>query len=333
MTEGTSAARSMLATDPAALDAAVALLADGQLVALPTETVYGLAGVSTLPGPVARIYQVKGRPSHNPLISHVSGIEMAQRYVQFDPISLALADAFWPGPLTLVLPLLPGTGISRDSTAGGETAAIRAPRGFAHDLIAKLDLPLAMPSANPSGKISPTTAAHVMSSLGHALPLIIDGGATEFGLESTVVRVEGDGVRILRAGVITADLIHAATGMTVLGIPQDQGDEAAALPSPGMLSSHYAPRAQVRINATEVQPGEAVITFAGRVLPGQELAGSVQDLSPAGDLAEAAHRLFELLHLADASGAPSIAVAPIPETGIGAAIADRLGRAAAPREA
>ncbi|RCW77955.1 L-threonylcarbamoyladenylate synthase [Paracoccus lutimaris] len=324
-------ARVLAADDPAALDAAIELLARGDLVAIPTETVYGLAGASTRADAISRIYQAKGRPSHNPLISHVADIAMAERYVRFDPRSRALAEAFWPGPLTLVLPLLPGPGIDRASTAGGTTAAVRAPRGFAHELIARLGLPLAVPSANRSGRISPTHAEHVLADLGDRLPLIVDGGPTEIGVESTVVRVRPDGIDILRAGVITPDQIALAAGFDLHDVAASLGD-GGVLISPGMLSSHYAPRARVRLNAHEVAPGEALITFAAKRLPGQERAALVLDLSPSGDLAEAARELFGLLHRADASGADSIAVAPIPDHGIGTAIIDRLTRAAAPRD-
>ncbi|WP_374634394.1 L-threonylcarbamoyladenylate synthase [Paracoccus sp. (in: a-proteobacteria)] len=328
---GPMRARILAADDPAALTEAAERLARGDLVAIPTETVYGLAGASTMADAVARIYAAKGRPSHNPLISHVSGIAMAERYVSFDDRSRALAQAFWPGPLTLVLPLLPGPGIDASTTAGGPTAAIRAPRGFAHELITRLDLPLAVPSANRSGRISPTRAEHVLADLGDRVALIIDGGPTEIGVESTVVRVRPDGIDILRAGVITPEQIAEAAGFDKSDVTALQGDKGVLI-SPGMLSSHYAPRALMRLNAQEVAPGEALITFAGQRLPGQEQAALVLDLSPTGDLAEAARELFGLLHQADATGAASIAVAPIPDHGIGTAILDRLTRAAAPRD-
>ena len=332
------AARVLAADDPRALEMAAELLARGDVVALPTETVYGLGGVSTRPDAIARIYAIKRRPSHNPLISHVADIAMAERYVQMDEVSLRLAQAFWPGPLTLVLPLHRGAadGIAPESTAGGTTAAVRAPRGFAQALIARLDLPLAMPSANRSGRISPTSAGHVLNDLGAELPLIVDAGPTEIGVESTVARVRAGGIDILRAGVITPDQIAAAAGLDPAQVagpgasaaPQGQG---GPLLSPGMLGSHYAPRALLRLDARDVAPGEALITFAGQALPGQARAAGVFDLSPAGDLAEAARRLFALLHAADATGAAMIAVAPIPDHGIGVAIRDRLTRAAAPR--
>lgn len=328
-------ARVLASTDPQALAEAAALLSGGDVIALPTETVYGLAGVSTMAPAIARIYAVKRRPAHNPLISHVSDIAMAQRYAHMDAVSLALAQAFWPGPLTLILPLRDGKGgIDRTSTAGGDSVALRAPRGFAHELIARLDLPVAMPSANRSGRISPTAARHVLADLGPDLPLVIDGGDTEIGVESTVLRTAPHGIEILRAGVITADQIAAAAGLepeAVIAPYPHAGQEGAALPSPGMLASHYAPRALMRLNAADLHPGEALITFAGQALPGQAQAAAVFDLSPAGDLAEAARNLFAMLHRADATGAACIAVAPIPAHGIGAAIMDRLTRAAAPR--
>lgn len=327
------AARVLASTDPQALTEAAALLARGQVVALPTETVYGLAGVSTMAQGIAHIYAIKRRPAHNPLISHVADIAMVERYAVMDEVSRRLAQAFWPGPLTLVLPLRETAGgIERASTAGGGSVAMRAPRGFAHDLIARLDMPLAMPSANRSGRISPTSARHVLDDLGPDLPLVIDGGETEIGVESTVARVWPGGIEILRAGVITPDQIAAAAGLgsdaVTTGRRQGQGGELA---SPGMLASHYAPRALMRLNAEDIRPGEALITFAGQVLPGQKDAAEVFDLSPSGDLAEAARHLFDLLHRADATGVGTIAVAPIPGHGIGAAIMDRLTRAAAPR--
>ncbi len=332
-------ARVLRADDPHALDQAAELLARGDVVALPTETVYGLAGVSTRTDAIARIYAVKRRPSHNPLISHVADMAMAERYAHMDEMSFRLAQAFWPGPLTLVLPLrrdAAGGAITPASTAGGDTAALRAPRGFAQGLIARLDLPLAMPSANRSGRISPTSARHVLDDLGADLSLIVDAGPAEIGVESTVARVRRDGIDILRAGVITPEQIAAAAGlepaqMAGPGTASALAGQGGPLLSPGMLGSHYAPRALLRLEARDVAPGEALITFAGQVLPGQAQAAGVFDLSPSGDLAEAARRLFELLHAADATGAAMIAVAPIPDHGIGVAIRDRLARAAAPR--
>ena len=220
-------ARVLRADDPHALDQAAELLARGDVVALPTETVYGLAGVSTRSDAIARIYAVKRRPSHNPLISHVADMAMAERYAHMDEMSFRLAQAFWPGPLTLVLPLrrdAAGGGITPASTAGGDTAALRAPRGFAQGLIARLDLPLAMPSANRSGRISPTSARHVLDDLGADLSLIVDAGPAEIGVESTVVRVRPDGIDILRAGVITPDQIALAAGFDLHDVAASTGD-------------------------------------------------------------------------------------------------------------
>lgn len=314
------------ASDPKALPLAIETLSRGELVALPTETVYGLAGVSTSAVAIARIYDTKNRPRNNPLISHVSGIEMAERYVIFDPVSRRLAEAFWPGPLTLILPLR-ADGIDRSSTAGKDLAAIRAPAGFAHELISQLDLPLAAPSANSSGKISPTTAKHVVDDLGERVPLIIDGGQTQFGMESTVVRVSPNGVAVLRPGSLTGEEIAELAGVPLTTATADEGKL-----SPGHLLSHYAPRAAMRLNAEQIEAGEAVISFGDAQPSGLEAAIAVFNLSPTGELTEAAHRLFDLMHQADASGAASIAVTPIPQHGVGLAINDRLRRAAAPRD-
>lgn len=314
------------AADPAALSMAVDLLLQDELVALPTETVYGLAGRSVSETAIARIYSAKNRPATNPLISHIADMEMAMRYVRFDPLSRQLAEAFWPGPMTLILPLREG-GIHRSSTAGGNLAAIRMPEGFARQIIAKLDQPLAAPSANSSGRISPTSAAHVAVDMGGRIALIIDGGTTRLGLESTVLRADHSGITLLRPGALTAETIAEATG--IFPVSGAGGDSARH--SPGTMSSHYAPRAAVRLDATHVDPGEAVLRFGTTSPAGIEFAAAVFDLSPDGDLAQAARRLFDLLHKADNSGAKSIAVTPIPREGIGQAINDRLERAAAPR--
>lgn len=313
-------------SDPKALALAIEFLQRDELVAIPTETVYGLAGISTSPAAISRIYTTKNRPHNNPLISHVSGIEMAKQYAVFDPVSERLAQAFWPGPLTLILPLRDG-GIDRSSTNGKEWVAIRAPKGFAHDLIAELDLPLAAPSANSSGKISPTTARHVADDLGERVPLIIDGGQTQFGVESTVVRVGPAGIAVLRPGSLTGEEIAKVADVPLTTALPNEG----AL-SPGNLLSHYAPRAKIRLNADRILPGDAVITF-GEIHPiGIEQALAVFNLSITGDLNEAAHRLFDLMHQADETGAEHIAVTPIPSHGVGLAINDRLNRAAAPRD-
>ncbi|CDI07615.1 L-threonylcarbamoyladenylate synthase [Agrobacterium pusense] len=311
-----------------ALQAAVTELAAGQPIALPTETVYGLAADATNPAAIARIYETKGRPQFNPLICHMADIAMAERYAIFDPISLDLAEAFWPGPLTLVLPLKPANDIHALATAGLDTVGIRVPQGFAGDLIRRFGKPLAAPSANSSGKISPTSAAHVEADLGQKINLILDGGAASVGVESTIVKVEEDGrVRLLRpGGVVTAEIERVA------GKRLERSEKAsAAIEAPGMLASHYAPGAAVRLNATSVSPGEALIRFEGIPVAGEETARAVFDLSPSGDLSEAAANLFDYLKAADASGADSIAITSIPTHGLGEAINDRLSRAAAPR--
>lgn len=311
-----------------ALQASVAELSAGRPIALPTETVYGLAADATNPAAIASIYETKGRPQFNPLICHMADLAMAERYAVFDPVSRTLAEAFWPGPLTLVLPLRPGSGIHSLATAGLDTVGIRVPKGFAGDLIRRFDRPLAAPSANSSGKISPTSAAHVEEDLGQKINLILDGGAASVGVESTIVKVEADGrARLLRpGGIVTAEIERVA------GLRLERPEKAsAAIEAPGMLASHYAPGATVRLNATSVLPGEALIRFGGIAIPGEERAHAVLDLSPAGDLAEAAANLFDYLKAADASGADTIAITTIPTHGLGEAINDRLSRAAAPR--
>ncbi|RNF35122.1 L-threonylcarbamoyladenylate synthase [Paracoccus methylarcula] len=313
-------------SDPNALPLAVDILSRYELVALPTETVYGLAGLSTSPDAIARIYAAKNRSPSNPLISHVADIAMAERYVSFDPVSRRLAEAFWPGPLTLILPLRAGEGIDRNSTAGQDSAAIRAPAGFAHEVITQLEKPVAAPSANTSGRISPTTAQHVADDLGQRIPLIVDGGPTTLGVESTVIRVTDAGVAILRPGALSADLLAEVADAPLTGVTP--GTEKL---SPGMMSSHYAPRARMRLNAERIEPGEAVLGFGSALIPGIDAAAEVFDLSPSGNLDEAARNLFGLMHMADATGAESIAVVPIPKHGLGLAINDRLQRAAAPR--
>jgi L-threonylcarbamoyladenylate synthase len=309
------------------LDRAAALLRAGGIVAVPTETVYGLAADATNGKAVAAIYEVKGRPSFNPLIVHVSGIDMADKLAEFDPVSRLLADAFWPGPLTLVLPLKPHSSISSLVTTGLDTVGLRCPKGPAQELIARLGAPLAAPSANSSGRISATSAQAVAADLGARIPLILDGGASPVGVESTIVKVEGGQVRLLRPGGIAAEAIEE-----VIGLPLERTDQRAAIEAPGMLASHYAPNAKVRLDAVRLLPGEALLAFGPRRGCGVENAVKTLNLSPSGDLAEAASNLFAYLADLDESGARCIAVEPIPERGLGEAIIDRLKRAAAPRE-
>ncbi|MFD1327407.1 L-threonylcarbamoyladenylate synthase [Mycoplana ramosa] len=311
----------------AALQEAVAVLGRGLPIAIPTETVYGLAADATNPEAIARIYETKGRPRFNPLICHVADLEMADRYVRFDPLSRILAEAFWPGPLTLILPVRPDAPIHPLVRAGLETVGIRVPDGFANRLIAAFGRPLAAPSANTSGRISPTNADHVNADLGDRIELILDGGAAKVGLESTILKVVDGSVHLLRPGGLNVADVERLTGSKVIR-PKGAG---ATIEAPGMLASHYAPHAGVRLNARQVTPGEALIRFGGTALPGEERAAIVLDLSPAGDLREAAANLFGYMQEADATGARTIAFSPIPATGLGEAINDRLERAAAPR--
>jgi len=305
---------------------ALALLEAGEVVAIPTETVYGLAGDATNGAAVARIFEAKGRPRFNPLIAHVSGMAMASGIAVFDNLSEKLADAFWPGPLTLVLPLAKGAAIHPLVTAGLDTIALRMPQGFGAELIAHFGRPLAAPSANSSGRITCTTAQAVEADLGMKIPLIVDGGPTTVGLESTIVKVENGTLRLLRPGGIAAEVLEAAAGRPLLR------GATAGVEAPGMLASHYAPGAAVRINAASVRPGEALLAFGPQRAASSDEALAMLNLSPAGDLREAATNLFTYLQRLDATGARTIAVEPIPEIGLGEAINDRLARAAAPRD-
>ncbi|MCJ9429116.1 L-threonylcarbamoyladenylate synthase [Kordiimonas marina] len=308
------------AHEDGAISAAVQQLDAGNLVAVPTETVYGLAADACTDAAVQKIYQAKGRPSYNPLICHVADAAMAERYVAVTAGAKQLMEAFWPGPLTLVLDRLPGSGIAASVTAGLDTLAVRAPKHpTTHKIIETLGRPVAAPSANPSGKLSPTSAEDVLEGLAGKLPLILDGGRSDVGIESTIVGVKGDKYYLLRPGSITPDDITEATGAPVY----DRDD--TKITAPGQLLSHYAPNAPVRLNATEKQAGEILIGFG-------DIAGDIS-LSTSGDTLEAAHNLFEILRKADTMGAGTIAVAPIPDAGVGIALNDRLRRAAAPREA
>lgn len=309
-----------------ALSRALELLAAGEVLAIPTETVYGLAADATNGAAVARIYEAKRRPRFNPLIAHVADIAMAEEQVTFDPLSRRLAEAFWPGPLTLVLPLKGTASVHKLATAGLDTLAVRRPRGFAAELIAGLGRPLSAPSANSSGRVSPTTAAHVAADLGDRIPLIVDGGAAPVGVESTIVKVEGEKVRLLRPGGVAADEIEAVAGRPLL-----RGSDGA-IEAPGMMSSHYAPAARLRLDATEVREGEALLAFGPKRAVHADRAVVVENLSPAGDLREAAAALFAAMQRLDAARAGVVAVEPIPIEGLGEAINDRLRRAAAPRD-
>ncbi len=316
----------ILTCTPENLARAADLLRSGGLVAVPTETVYGLAADACNGRAVAAIYEAKGRPSFNPLIAHVADMAMAEEIAVFNPLSRTLAESFWPGPLTLVLPLKKGAPVSSLVTAGLVSIGVRCPKGPAGELIRLLGHPLAAPSANSSGRISATSAAAVEADLGERIPLILDGGASLVGVESTIVKVEDGKVRLLRPGGISTEAIEAVTGQAI-----ERADQRAAIEAPGMLASHYAPHAKVRLDAVRVMPGEALLAFGGRRGCGHENAKTMLNLSPTGDLAEAASNLFDYLNRLDKSGAATIAVEPIPERGLGEAINDRLMRAAAPR--
>ncbi|MBC2772976.1 threonylcarbamoyl-AMP synthase [Rhizobium sp. AQ_MP] len=311
-----------------AIAAATEVLLRHLPVAIPTETVYGLAADATHPAAITSIYETKGRPRFNPLICHMADLAMAEGYAVFDPISRQLAEAFWPGPLTLVLPLKENSGIHPLATAGLDTVGIRVPVGFTAELIRSLGRPLAAPSANSSGRISPTTAEHVEADLGQRIEVIVDGGPCPVGVESTIVKVEDGEIRLLRPGGVAVEAIESVTGKPVIR-PKVSG--TAAIEAPGMLASHYAPNAAVRLNATEVSTREALIAFGPDDISGAAAAHAVFNLSPKSDLTEAASNLFDYLKRADASGAAGIAVARIPDEGLGEAINDRLMRAAAPR--
>jgi len=297
---------------------AAALVAAGRPVAVATETVYGLAGDATNARAVAAIYAAKGRPSFNPLIIHVSDSDAAERLAVFDETARALADTFWPGPLTMVLPRRKDSGIASLATSGLATIAVRVPANRAvRALLEATGVPLAAPSANASGTISPTRAAHVMASLGGRVPLIIDDGACVVGLESTIVAVGHGGLRLLRPGVITPLMLHTACGVDM------SANVGTSIEAPGQLASHYAPSKPLRINALNAASDEFLIGF-GAVAGTEGLT-----LSATADLTEAAVFLFDALHQADRAPYPRIAVAPIPPDGLGIAINDRLTRAAA----
>ncbi len=305
----------LLPPSPDAISEAVRTLATGGLVVLPTETVYGLGAHAGNPDAVARIFAVKGRPSFNPLIAHVSSIEQAETIAHLTDGARTLAAHFWPGPLTLVCSLKSETSVCRLARAGLDSVALRLPgHEVAQEIIRRLRHPIVAPSANPSGRISPTRAEHVLTDLGDQVDLIIDGGACHAGVESTVIDARGDVPRLLRPGPIAVTELDAAWP----GLQLDQ-DETSAPRSPGQLLRHYAPRARLRLNATRAETGEVLLGFG----PGH----SAPNLSPTGNLQEAAHRLFHLLRQLDQRH-DRIAVAPIPTGGLGDALNDRLTRAA-----
>lgn len=310
----------LLLPDAAGLAHAARLLAAGELVAFPTETVYGLGADARSDTAVARIFEAKGRPRFNPLIVHVATLDAARRIAVFDARAERLAAAFWPGPLTLVLPLRDGAGLSPLVTAGLPSVALRMPaHPIARALLTAFGGPVAAPSANPSGRVSPTRAAHVMAGLSGRIAAVVDGGACEVGVESTILGLV-DGPRLLRPGGLPAEALEAC-----LGAPLPSHADPARPTAPGQLASHYAPAAPVRLNVTTPTAGSVWIGFG----PGSN--GAALNLSETGDLVEAAANLFHCLRAADERAADLIEVAPIPDHGLGRAINDRLRRAAAPR--
>jgi L-threonylcarbamoyladenylate synthase len=315
------------AGDRAIADAA-RVLAAGGLVAFPTETVYGLGADAGNAAAVARLFAAKARPSFNPLIAHVGSLVEAKRIAQFDADAERLATTFWPGPLTLVLPKTADCPVAMLATAGLDTIAVRVPdHPVAQNLLHAFGGPLVAPSANQSGHVSPTTAQHVLADLAGKIDLIIDDGPTSVGLESSIVACTGSPVALLRPGGVPRDAIERALGRPLridIAAPND------TVIAPGALQSHYAPKARMRLEATTIAPGEAVLAF-GAAPPGSDQAKLVLNLSPQADLVEAAANLFSYLRRLDASGAAVIAATPIPHTGLGEAINDRLTRGAAPR--
>jgi L-threonylcarbamoyladenylate synthase len=306
------------AADAAAIEEASGILRDGGLVAFPTETVYGLGADATNDRAVAAIFAAKERPRFNPLIVHVSDMDAAKRLVAFTPAARWLAERFWPGALTLVLPRHADAPLSLLVSAGLDTVAVRVPNEpIAQQLIAAARVPIAAPSANASGEVSPTTAEHVRQSLGNKVDLILDGGPTRLGLESTVVGFDHGKPVLLRPGSLARVTIEAVAGP--LGRPADE-----TISAPGQLASHYAPDAKIHLNAAAAGPGEVLLAFG-------PATGATRNLSRSGDLEEAAANLFAMLRELDAMNPRAIAVMPIPHHGLGEAINDRLRRAAAPR--
>ncbi len=306
----------IIGTDTASLDEAARVILAGGLVAVPTETVYGLAADATNGAAVAAIYTAKGRPAFNPLICHVASLDMAEQYAEFSPLARRLAEDFWPGPLTLVLPRKASCPVSQLATAGLPSIALRVPQHIATlELISRVRRPIAAPSANPSEQLSPTTAAHVMSGLGARIDLIIDGGASHAGVESTIIAPGESGAVLLRPGAIARSEIELFTG------PLRAPDAADGVVAPGMLKRHYAPRARLRMDASRRESDEAFLAF-GAPPHGVE---PTMNLSPSSDLAEAASNLFAMLRALDESHR-AIAVQSIPDVDLGEAINDRLRR-------
>jgi L-threonylcarbamoyladenylate synthase len=322
----------MSVADAAAIADGARCLQGGGLLAFPTETVYGLGADAANPRAVAGIYEAKGRPSFNPLIAHVADLDAARRIARFDSRALALAEAFWPGPLTLVLPRTDDCPVADLATAGLDTVAVRIPaHPVARALLQAFGGAVVAPSANLSGHVSPTTAAHVASDLDGRIDMILDGGPVAVGVESTIVGCF-EMPMLLRPGGLPREAIEAVLGETLASPPEDAAGDTQQPLAPGMLASHYAPRTPVRLSVRDVRPGEALLAFGSASLPGMAGATAVLNLSEQGDLGEAATNLFGYLRALDAaavaSGASGIAVMPVPGHGLGEAINDRLRRAA-----
>ena len=321
----------VLKADAAAMADAVRCLAAGGLAAFPTETVYGLGADATNGQAVARIYEAKGRPAFNPLIAHVIDLVAARTLAHFNADAARLAEAFWPGPLTLVLPKAAACPVADLATAGLDSIAVRVPSHIvARAILAAFGKPVVAPSANRSGHISPTTAAHVLADLGGRIELIVDGGDTPVGVESTIIACL-DEPALLRPGGLPREAIERALNKPLVqpSLEATMADDAPL--APGMLASHYAPRTPLRLDASAVAVGECLLAFGPNLVPGSERAMRVLNLSQRGDLIEAAANLFSHLRALDDEGADTIAVMPIPHDGLGEAINDRLARAAAPR--
>jgi L-threonylcarbamoyladenylate synthase len=318
----------VMTVTPEAVSEAVRCLKAGGLVAFPTETVYGLGADATNARAIARLYEAKGRPAFNPLIAHVHDATAACLLGKLDPTATRLAEVFWPGPLTLVVPRQPECPVAELATAGLATIAVRVPaHAVARDLLGTFGGPIVAPSANRSGHVSPTTAQHVLSDLRGRIDLLLDGGPSQVGLESTIVACMGEPTLLRLGGLPRAD-IEQVLGHPLADSPPSAGASDEAPIAPGQLASHYAPRTPLRLNANSVRAGEVLLAFGVPIPPG---ARSVLNLSPGADTIEAAANLFSYLRALDAMGAPAIAVMPIPQTGLGEAINDRLQRAAAPR--
>jgi L-threonylcarbamoyladenylate synthase len=321
----------LLPANEAAVADAARCLRGGGLVAFPTETVYGLGADASNAAAIARLYVAKGRPAFNPLIAHLGDLKAAQRIARFDAQAILLATAFWPGPLTLVLPKAPGCAVADLATAGLDTIAVRVPaHRIAREILHAFGGPVVAPSANLSGHVSPTTAAHVSSDLAGRIDLIIDG-AVEVGIESTIVGCF-DAPMLLRPGGVPRGEIERVLGRALLQPLDERISDSGQPLAPGMLASHYAPRTPVRLNAERVEDDEVLLAFGPGAISGTDASSAVMNLSACGDLNEAAANLFGYLRALDARGARAIAVMPVPHHGLGEAINDRLRRAAVGRE-